>query len=101
VAHSTFTGNEAIGGAGGEGGNGGEGQGGAIINLGFLGPATLRVDHCTLSGNRALGGAGGDGGNAGRGVGGAVANIRLSAAAVTAGPTAKAWAAASTSLLGL
>jgi uncharacterized protein (TIGR03118 family) len=76
VEHTTFTGNQAIGGAGGNGGaagiggNGSNGNGGAITNVG-AGSTTL-VSHSTFTGNQALGGAGGNGGAGKRGGGGGI-----------------------------
>src|SRR5262249_56321681 len=59
VSHSTFTANQALGGAGGPGAAGGTGRGGAIVNEGVTGLAFLSVSQSTLSANQAVGGAGG------------------------------------------
>ena len=55
ITNSTFTGNQALGGA-----PGGEGGGGAISNTSFHG-AVLTVVGCAITDNAAIGAAGGDG----------------------------------------
>ena len=68
VSQSTFSGNQATGGAGGAGGNGGVGQGGAYQTISAN--WTITFSRSTFSGNQATGGAGGEGGNGGVGRGG-------------------------------
>jgi uncharacterized protein (TIGR03118 family) len=82
IDHTTFTGNQCIGGAGGNGGAGGTGgngvggNGGAITNVGE--GSTALVTYSGFTSNQALGGAGGNGGagkkggTGGNGQGGAI-----------------------------
>jgi hypothetical protein len=67
VTHSTFLGNQAIGGAG---TTGGAGQGGGIVNLNG---GILTVTDSVIALNRAIGGAG-NAGNGGNGQGGGIFN---------------------------
>jgi hypothetical protein len=76
VRHTTFVGNQAVGGDGVPGGPGSAGLGGAIVSLGTeTAPATATVSHSTFVGNRAVGGAAGAGSPFTRnGLGGALMN---------------------------
>jgi hypothetical protein len=85
IEGSTFSGNQAIGGAGGAGQKGGDGLGAGIDNL--LG-ATLTISNSTFNGNQAMGGAGGAGANGGNGFGGGIFNDGLSVAPGNAGTPA-------------
>ncbi len=71
VRLSTFTANQAVGGAGDAGVSGGNGVGGAILTGGN---ATASVSHSTFSDNQAVGGAGGSGGVGGTAGGGGINN---------------------------
>src|SRR5262249_56450129 len=74
VGHCTFSGNQALGGAGGTGpdGLGSVARGGAIVNESF---ATLTMTHSTASENLARGGAGGPGRPGGNAFGGGIMNF--------------------------
>jgi hypothetical protein len=68
ISNSTFTGNQALGGA-----TGASAGGGALSNSSNTPGTTMTVTGCTLSGNAAIGEAGGDGiSNFGSGQGGGI-----------------------------
>src|SRR5262249_22152521 len=71
VHNSTFTGNEAAGGAGDVGVPGGQ-AGGAALTNGFGSVAQVR--HCTISDNLSHAGKGGDGADGNNALGGAILN---------------------------
>jgi hypothetical protein len=77
VSYSTFSDNQAIGGAGGPGLAGSNGAGGGLWNS-----STLTVAHSTFTHNLALGGAGGTGQAAGNGNGGGLNNNNNTLASV-------------------